>query len=815
MRLIPFAVSTVVTVALIIALNNKWGGIPPLGKFLSPQQGFWQNAEPADCDFADKLVFKNLKGQVNVYLDDRLVPHIFADHDADAYFVQGYLHAKFRLWQMEFQTMAAAGRISEILGNDPRFIQFDREQRRLGMVYGAENAVKAMEADPVSKSAVDAYTAGVNAYINSLSESQLPLEYKLLDYKPEQWSNLKIGLFLKQMSKTLAGYDRDLEFTNAKAVMSTNDLNVLYPQLSDSSIPIIPKGTLFAPPGMVPQKPATADSLYFNWDTTVKASEISKPNPSNGSNNWAVSGSKTRSGAPILCNDPHLGLSLPSIWYEMQISTPTMNVYGATFPGSPSVIIGFNDHIAFGFTNAQRDVKDYYQVRFKDASMREYWFDSSWQPAQLRIEQNKVKGGASVQDTGAYTCFGPVMYDGRFNNGSGDTTAALAVRWTAHDASNEGLMWLKLNKARNYNEYLDAIKDFQTPGQNMLFASKEGDIALWQQAKFPALWPGQGLYIMPGQDSSFGWQGYIPQAENPHVLNPASGFIQSANQRPVDSSYAYFIPGNYIVPRGIIIHNQLQQMQNITPQDMMRLQVNNWDGFAAMAVPLLLRNINEAALNEKQKQYLNLVRQWDFNASADAKAPTVFRSWWDTLEQNIWADELAQVGYKTIMPEEQTLLELLLKDSANKFIDNIHTLEKETLPQQVTNALQIASADLEKVEAENGLIWWKQKNTTIYHLLRTAVLPFAKAGLHTGGWKTAINALSHDHGPSWRMVIHLTTTTEAYGIYPGGQSGNPGSRFYDNFVQNWADGKYYTLWMMKETERNDRRVKWTMTFTYA
>src|SRR6476469_1080880 len=178
MRVVPFILSFVITVALVVALNMKWGSVPPLGKFLSPQQGFWQNAEPTGADLNENLTFDSLKGEVTVYLDDRLVPHVFAQQEYDVYFVQGFLHAKYRLWQMEFQTYAAEGRISEVLGNDPRFIHFDREQRRLGMVYGAENALKAMESDPFTKSAVDAYTAGVNSYINSLTESNLPIEYK-------------------------------------------------------------------------------------------------------------------------------------------------------------------------------------------------------------------------------------------------------------------------------------------------------------------------------------------------------------------------------------------------------------------------------------------------------------------------------------------------------------------------------------------------------------------------------------------------------------------------------------------------------------
>jgi penicillin G amidase len=812
MRIIPFILSTLITIALIFALDTKWGAIPTLGRFLSPQQGFWQNAEATDHNYNQDLKFAGLKGNATVYIDDRLVPHVFAEQEEDAYFIQGWLHAKFRLWQMEFQTLAAAGRLSEKLGNDPRILKYDREQRRLGMVFAAENTVKAIESDPVTKNYYDAYTAGVNAYISNLSMSELPVEYKLLNYKPEAWSNLKIALFLKMMSKDLAGFERDLEFTNAKSVFSISDMKLLFPENADSTVPIIPKGTAFDPPGIVPVKPATADSLYFENDTTVNVQEVNKPDRNNGSNSWAVSGERTQSGAPILCNDPHLTLSLPSIWYEMQITTPTMNVYGATFPGSPSVIIGFNDHIAFGFTNAMRDVKDYYQVRFKDAGKKEYWYNGAWQPSRIKIEEIKIDGAPTFYDTVAYTVFGPVMYDESFTNDV-TGTKAIAVRWTAHEASNEGAMWFKLDRAKTYHEFVNAIKGFTCPGQNMLYASKSGDIAIWQQGKFPARWEGQGLYIMPGEDSSYQWQGFIPEQENPHVLNPAQGFIQSANQRPVDSSYPYFIPGNYIVPRGRTISRNLENMQTVTPQMMMGLQNNYFSSLAADAIPLLLKYADRSKFNQKADRYFNELANWNFYTLPDLKAPTIYQVWMDTLEASIWSDEYSRIKKPFVKPDEETLVELLLKDSVSKFIDDVNTAERETIVDQVTRSFLNAAAALSAEEAENDLLWWKHKQPTIYHLLRNSVMPFAKENIFVGGWGNTPNAITKNHGPSWRMIVQLTDSTVAYGIYPGGQSGNPGSKYYMNFIDDWSRGKYYPLWVMKQSEAGDKRARWKITFS--
>lgn len=809
MRIIPFVVSTVVTAGLVFALNKQWGTVPPMGKFLSPQHGLWQNAEPAGHSFDADLSFPDLKGKAEVYFDERLVPHVFAENDEDLYFIQGFLHAKFRLFQMDLQTKAAAGRASEIAGK--KAINYDKEQRRLGMVFAAENAMKEVEKDPVTKKAFDAYTNGINAYIGTLKEADLPIEYKLLNLQPEKWTNLRSALLLKMMAKMLSsGTESDLANTNAKSVFIPDELKMIYPQVHDSLLPIVPKGTVFDKPGIVPVQPASADSLYIGKKEPVTAFENSKPDINNGSNNWVVAGSKTKSGAPILCNDPHLELSLPSIWYEIQLQTPSSNAYGVSLPGSPFIIIGFNDSIAWGVTNAQRDVKDYYEIKFKDNSKQEYWYNGQWVKTTLKEEIIKVKGGADVKDTVAYTVFGPVMFDESFSNESSNKRN-LAVRWVAHDPSNEGLTFYKLNRAHNYDEYASAISTFECPGQNFVFASKSGDIAIWQQGKFPARWDKQGLYIMPGQDTSYGWQGFIPQTENPHSKNPERGFLESANQRPVDSTYPYFIPGSYITPRGITIENKLAAMTGITPADMMALQNNYFNTLAEDAKGILLGYVKESELSAAEKKYLDIFKNWDLMASPDSKGQTIYQCWWDSLEVEIWKDELSKVKPEAPWPQRQTLMELLKKDSANKFVDNIYTSQKETLYDVVTIALKKASSNLVTQEAAGKLEWTKFKNPTVYHLIKD-LKGFARPGLNVGGNGDIVNAVTHSHGPSWRMIVQMTSPTEAYGVYPGGQSGNPGSKFYDDYIDNWVAGKYNKLWFMREGDKTDKNIKWTMKF---
>lgn len=816
MRIVPFVIGTVVTAALIFALNKRWGAVPALGRFLSPQTGFWQAADPNGEDLSEDFRFANLKGNVNVYLDERLVPHVFAEKEEDLYFVQGFLHAKYRLWQMDFQTRYAAGRLSEVL-SDARLVNVDRLQRRMGMVFAAENMLREMEKNPTTKMILDAYTAGINSYIGTVTEATLPLEFKLLGYKPEPWSNLKTALFAKLMAADLAGLSlaRDLPFTNMKSVFSLKDMALLFPQVSDSTQPIIPKGTAFTASTDIPVPPASVDSLYYEKDTTVNPVRVLKPIDINGSNNWAVSGSKTASGAPIVCNDPHLRLTLPAIWFEIQLHTPAMNVYGASLPGAPGVLSGFNDNIAFGVTNAQRDVIDYYKIRFKDESRREWWYNGRWRTCELRVEKIRKVDGSVITDTVAYTAFGPVIYDRTFNNGDTTITSALAMRWAAHDPSNELLGIYNLNKASNYTEYAEAIKVFSVPGQNFVFASKSGDIAIWQQGRFPLRWKGQGLYVMPGEDSSYNWKGCIPQQDNPNVMNPPQGFLQSANQRPVDSTYPYFIPGDYIEPRGISVYNHLAKMERITPADMMKLQNDVYSPLAATAVPFLVECIQENYLNQDELRYLTEVKKWNYQVTATSKAATIYQTWLDSLEKVIWADEFARVNKTVTYPSEQTLLENLKRDSFFHFIDNINTPQVETLNQQITTAFKMASSALAQEEAQGKLLWWKHKESAIQHLLRDAVPALGRYNIQAGGWGNVINAFTKYNGPSWRMIVQLTSETEAYAIYPAGQSGNPGSRFYDNFINDWIAGKYYRIWIMKESESADKRIIGKLTFSKA
>ena len=825
MRIIPFLVSATVTAGLVFTLNIqlKLGATksPRLGYFLSPQHGFWKNAEKINTNFDATILANDLKGEVDVYMDDRLVPHIYADHDEDAYYVQGYLHAKYRLWQMDFQTRVAAGRLSEIAGADK--LSIDRFFRRLGMVYGAEQTEAYInENNPVMQATVEAYTAGVNAYLKQLAPEELPFEYKLMNFEPENWTPQKTYLFLMFMSYDLTGRSAsaDLQLTNTRDYLGYDLFDQLYTNQQDSLDPIIPKGTVYADPSIVPVKPAQADVAYLKKTTNIDIAKVVEtpeaPDPNNGSNNWAVSGTMTKSGRPIVCSDPHLGLNLPSLWYEVQITTPTHSTYGASFPGSPAVIIGFNDSLAWGVTNAGRDVLDYYELKFKDTTQNEYWYNGAWKAVTKRVEVIKVKDSVDVIENIAMSHWGPVMFDAFYQNPQ-SKGRNLAVKWTAHNPSTGVETFYRLNRAKNIDDYSKAIQLWKCPGQNFVVATKSGDIAIKQQGDFVARWDRQGDFIMPGEDSSYEWQGIIPFEENPMIKNPARGFVSSANQKSTDASYPYYLgtASSFPLYRGISVNQQLAGMTQVTAQDMQALQTNNYNVFAEQARPALMKFIDKAALSKDAQRMVQVMQDWNLYNHPSEKGITVFKLIWDSVENAVWSDELAGSVIPLTKPEAFVLLDQMNRDTNFRVADDINTKDKvETLKEQVMAGVEKATLKCVELEKNNQLNWESFKATRVLHLTKIPAL--SRLNLPIGGGVNIINATGENHGPSWRMVVHLTDEIEAYGLYPGGQSGNPGSPYYDSFVDYWAAGKYYRLlFLPKEKLKQHERTKWHIQFKKA
>ena len=786
MRIMKVSVSLLITVGLVYFLNRGWNlgaPIPPLGKFFDPFHGFWQNADSSKPS-NKSLSIPGLTQEVNVVYDSLRVPHIFAKNNDDLFLAQGYVTAIDRLWQMEIQTHAAAGRIAEFLG--PARLDFDRRQRRLGMGFAAQNALQKMESDPISKAIVDHYTHGVNLYINSLSYEDYPFEYKLLDYSPEPWTNLKCALLLKNMAQTLNMGEKDLEMTNMLALFGKDVLDVLYPDHEPVGDPIVDK------PGkwnFKPIVPDTGRSVLPPELISLKPFEKSPPDV--GSNNWAVSGSKTATGSPILCNDPHLNLSLPSIWYIVHLNSPDVNTMGASLPGSPAVISGFNDSIAWGVTNAQRDLVDWYKITFKDKTKKEYQRDGHWKSAKTVIEKFLVKGGQPFYDTVTYTHHGPVVFDESFHQES--ESAHFAFRWVAHDASNEIMTFYKLNRADNHRDYMEALDHYASPAQNFVFACVNGDIAMRIQGKYPVRGKEEGKFILDGSKTSAEWKAFIPNEQNVMDKNPERGFVSSANQYPVDATYPYYIGAtSFEAYRNRRINQVLGELKNITPRDLMKLQNDNYNLKAAESLPVFLSHLDTTQFNDQEKKAYQILRSWDYFNTIEAEGASYYEAWWDALMPMIW-DEMDSAHVATRYPTTFNTIYLIKNQPAFSFFDLVGTPEKETATEILRKSFSKGVSNIEawKTKNKKDPQWAAFKDSFIGHLLRLE--PLSYHIIH-GGNHDIVNANSRTHGPSWRMVVSLEKTgVKAWGVYPGGQSGNPGSPFYNNMIEPWTKARYFTM----------------------
>ncbi|WP_338357693.1 penicillin acylase family protein [Yeosuana marina] len=807
MKYFKFLLSLIIVIGIFYALNTKLGSAPPIGQFLSPSQGVWQNEKTEST--SGNIQITGLLDSVTVNYDANLIPHVFAKNDIDLYRSQGYITAKHRLWQMEFQTFAAGGRLCEIVGG--KALNYDREQRRKGLVFGAEKFIEKVKNDPEIFHYLEAYRDGVNSYISQLQPKDYPVEYKLLDYAPEPWTLQKTALLFMYMTDDLCGYDNDFEYTRFLREFGKGRFDLLFPDFFDKIDPIIPKDTdwsfIDTPMTETPLSQIPLDSI---------SNTMEKPDPSNGSNNWAVSGSKSYSGNAILANDPHLQLNLPSIWFVMQLATPEHNAFGATLPGALGVVSGFNNHIAWGETNATRDVKDWYKTEFRDKTRKQYKYNNTWRNTSVRVEKIKIKGQKTFLDSVIYTHEGPVSYDHNFKSNS--EKVGYAMKWTGHMGGNEQRAVLELNASKNYNDYLNAIKQWVAPAQNFVFASTEGDIALWIQGLFPNKWKGQGKFLMDGSLPENEWQSFIPQQFNAHTKNPERGFVSSANQHPVDQSYPFYVfNDHYETYRNRVINDFFRSKDTFNIQDFKDLQNNNYNLKASELLPYMFEHMDTSTLSKEETDILNTIKKWDYNSAIDEMAPSIWDTWWKTLldltlDELTWdksdskkADDFKRsLTYQTIY--------LLKNYPNNPFMDIVSTPEKETSSDLFLISFKEAAKKLIEWKSKNGDYNWRAyKGTYVGHLLQ-ALPAFSRFDIPIGGDRNTVNAADKNHGPSWRMIVEMSSPPKALGIYPGGQSGNPGSKYYDNFIDKWAAGEYLNLLYLQSPNTTDGVVS-TQTLT--
>jgi len=792
----------IATGVLIYFLNRPIGSTPALGRFLSPTHGFWKSTVNKESRNTT-LTIECLQGTATVVYDEIGVPHIFADNEEDLMYAQGYAEAKDRLWQMEFQMFAAAGRLTELVGE--KALNMDRFNRRIGLVRAAQATLAEIEKDPVSKKIIENFTAGVNAYIDQLKPANLPVEYKLLGYEPEPWTPLKCALLIKYMAKDLTYYDTDVENTNTLQLFGAEVYNKLFPDFPAPVVdPIIPTDTKWnfnsVDSFSTKQKGKLSASLYLNPFKEFYA------NPNYGSNNWSVSGSKTQSGKPILCGDPHLALNLPSIWYQVQLTCPTVNVYGVTIPGAPGVIIGHNDHIAWSVTNAERDVINNFSVEYSGKNKKAYRFGEDYIAFDYDVQTFKIRGGKDFTDSIRITKVGAIVYDETF--GDVEDQKHIATYWRAEEPSNDLMAFYYLNKAKNHTDYLNALQYYSCPGQNFVYADKDNNIAIKQQGNFMLRTEsGDGSFITPLASTDLAkLKARIPAEQNPYVLNPERGFCSSANQNPVGPTYPYLTNGIYENYRNRVINSVLASKNELTWKDMGELQNNNLSLLAKEVLPTLLSYLNPTD-DAVSGQIIASLESWNYETNISLDAPSYFYKFWDYLEQTTF-DELDRKQTSLRLPQPYNTAYLFVNDPEFVLFDVMNTDITETA-KDVTNIAfkkTVAYFRAYAKDKTHSTKWQHYKNTRVTHL--ALLEAFSVTDLPIGGYHNVVNAASDKWGPSWRMIVDFANgKPQCYGLYPGGQSGNPGSKGYTEFIDKWAKGEYYTLHFYSSKEEALTRIK--------
>lgn len=790
MALLRFLLALAITVVFIWYLDHPVQAgdqtLPPLGRFFSPQYGFWQQAEPVRRRTETLLLpADGLEDEVEIILDKELIPRIFAKNERDAAFAQGYVTATLRLFQMDMSTRSPVGKLSEIIGE--RTLEHDLAQRRKGLLEAAERLAASWMADPEVRPLLMAYLNGINARIAGLRYADYPIEYKLLNFRPEPWDAVRCAAFYLAMSETLALTAHDLPLTNAYHLIGAEDFALLYPGHNPYDDPVIPQSDSIA--AMKP-RPVLVPAVDPTVETWSHFHHVPSSPAGIGSNNWAIAPSLTRNGYPLLCNDPHLTLTLPSIWLEMQISTPMQDAYGVAFVAIPGIAIGFNRDIAWGFTNAGHDVQDWYAITWTDEAKTRYLLDGEDVPAELREEIIHVKGRKEpVRDTLRITRWGPVPRLGPLGH-----NADLAMQWLPSGPLDPHmtLVFPRINASSNLREWLAPLHRYDAPMQNAIFASKSGDIALRVSGKLPLRAAGDGRMVRDGSRSDQGWKGFVPTLENPYASNPPQGFLASANQQSTEPDYPYPYTGVFEDWRGRYLNEQLRGRQGLSVEDMMALQNDNTSLLAREGLHILSSLAEASSLSDIQRQALDRLKSWDHRFDALQDEPVLFDLWMKLTDSLAW-DELYSAGdsMPVEIPEKWRLLELLRDQPELTWWDIRATPSKESAVDLVRHSLDEALRRLAELKDAGRAHWAAYQSTGIRHIAR--IEAFSALDLELGGHHSALNAMTRTNGPSWRMIVELGPEPRAFGIYPGGQSGNPGSPFYRHFLASWQKGEYRTL----------------------
>ncbi len=751
-----------------------------------------------------------LSQQVTVERDNWGVPHIRAASVEDMAEAQGYVLGQDRLWQMDLLRRVARGRLSEILGSAT--IEIDKEFRAFNFSRTADREVAQM--DPEARKIMEAYARGVNRFIEQ-HPSRLPLEFTLLNYKPEPWQVSDSLVIAGYMYRTLTdtrhtelhraavlarvGPDLAKDLYNEEATLdhfvvgdpnAEKNPHVLSQADSDDEdddemdYDDVLKANL-----ILPQKPGTTLGPDITSAMAANVSDWLEVGQADvrrilGSNNWVVNGAHTATGKPLLANDTHLELTIPPIWYEVHLTAPGWNVKGFTLPGAPMVVIGHNDRIAWGFTNNGADVLDLYIETFNPGNVDEYRVNGQWRKAEVYDEVIHVKGSADEHMRLVVTRHGPVVEQ------EGDKS--YAMRWTALEPGGLSNTYNWLGKAQNWKEFREVLSHVWGPGQNVVYADVDGNIGYTVAARVPIRKKGHGTIPVPGDTDEYEWTGYIPFEQMPQSFNPEDGLIVTANARISGPDYKPYLTDDWEEPyRTARIYDLLHDKHDLRPEDMMKVQADTYSYPHVFIAEQLAAAARVAP--PKDARTVKLIQEAkEWNGTADANSTvvpflnsTLYRALDLILEPHIGKDtEL--YDWRKVAFLQRTLTERPARwlPADFKSYDELLTVAADQSVKQLE----------QRTKDPNPEDWsWKRFNylDMLHPIGQQGILKklLSLADQPQSGTSFSPRAASRHHGPSERFVANLADWDQSIILITAGQSGQPGSEHYQDQFRNWFEGK--------------------------
>ncbi len=807
-RHLLLGISATALAATLYASGCGVGSVPPLGPLLDPANGAWAAVGNAELPVRATASVPGLAGDVDVRYDDRGVPHIFAQSELDAYRALGYVVARDRLFQLDIQTRAASGRLSEMVGSVAR--DADREVRSLGMPRAAIAKWRSLPPDGMGRRVLDAYADGVNAYLAAIPKRAWPIEYRILGARPERWEPVNSLHLFMRMSNILTYLPSEFDRLAAQTRVGSEAAAAIFPVDSRVQEPIQPNGlgapwfdtTAIAPPG-APDTSALARALVAAAPRRVSGEATARRF---ASNNWAVAPRRTQNGYALLAGDPHLELNLPSIWYEAHLVVPgILDVYGVTIPGAPGIILGFNRDVAWSFTNTSADVIDYYRETVDDSLLpTQYRVDGSWKSVVRDVEiMRDARGKAIAIDTLLYTHRGPLAKRG---------DVWLSMRWIPLESPLDATGFVQSAKATTARAYLDSMARYwPTPAQNMIAADRAGTIAIRSTGRFP-IRPnrGDGLTIRDGSTSANDWQGDWPLAQYPQAFDPPQGYLASANQQPIDPRQAFAYLGSddgFEVWRALQINRLLRADSVVTPDAMRRYQTDAGSVRADLFTQAFLDASTRAAApsseaggsaangNSSLAAARALLASWDRRYTKENHQAVLFEVALGIAVRFLW-DELADsAGRRVATPSSDVALALIGQPQHAWWDIRETPTVREDRDAVLTRSL---AAAYDTLVARHGppspetWRWTRIRPARVSHLLRLRGFSAERVGVQ-GGFGTLNPSAGTGYGSSWRMVVELAPNVRAWGTYPGGQSGNPASARYRDRLEKWANGELDSL----------------------